>query len=488
MNIEKITKLIDKVVGKDGPFQAPSFWVHKLFTNLIENLEELGKKFERSVSNIENKTKALIANCVKSIPHYSYEELQKMADNNQLIPGQTYYLDFNNTVTGTNYFNEIDGYTNPSESLWWPFKLYITANSTNSFFEDATCYYNNRVYFVKYVFYRDFIFTWCPRSWECSNIEVHCEELGGTINFSRKDIVPNGTRSTSVRYDNGNYILRNRNNSAFSYDILVGDTVKIYSNATSNTYTGTVKAVTDRFSGIIYEWYDPTRNIKTPFPPDSSISMTFSAGHLDEDKETLTKVRPYDPYYWRNLKIEPYVLNNSHYLPRIYLSPLGHHNTGFTIDRSTSIVYIQEKIGDETNANYPIHIGTGCSNILLKNFEKTLNIPNNSDNLTIIGVTVILTSGINNLTAKGDISLCRTKSSQWTIFRNHNLLIDATEQQAAGLVFLPIDPNFVNESSEPNVINLKEINAQNYNFIGKDSNGNIRCWNPADFIDVVDVE
>lgn len=487
MNIEKITKLIDKVVGKDGPFQAPSFWVHKLFTNLIENLEELGKKFERSVSNIENKTKALIANCVKSIPHYSYEELQKMADNNQLIPGQTYYLDFANTVTGTKYFNDIDGYTNPSESIYRPFKLYITAKNNSEFFEDAKCYYNNRVFFVKYVFYRDYTFTWCPRPYECSNIEVVCEEIG-TINFSRKDIVPNGT-TRHVTYNNKNYILRNYNNSTFSYNILVGDTVTIYSNATSKTYTGTVKAVTDRFSGIIYEWYDPTRNIKTPFPPDFSVSMTFSAGHLDEDKETLTKVRPYNPYYWCNLKIEPYILNNKYYLPRIYLEPLGNHNTGFTIDRnSTGIAYIQTKIGDETNANYPIHIGTGCSNILLKNFEKTLTIPNNSDNLTIIGATVILTSGINNLTVRGNVSLCKTKASQWTIFRNHNLLIDATEQQAAGLVFLPIATNFVNESSEPNVINLKEINAQNYNFIGKDSNGNIRCWNPADFIDVVDVE
>lgn len=39
MAITKIQELIDRVVGKKGVFRAPSWWMHKILTDIVEELE-----------------------------------------------------------------------------------------------------------------------------------------------------------------------------------------------------------------------------------------------------------------------------------------------------------------------------------------------------------------------------------------------------------------------------------------------------------------
>ena len=51
MNTDKLQALIDKVVGKKGVFRAPSWWLHKILSEITDNMIPISQDYSNDFND-----------------------------------------------------------------------------------------------------------------------------------------------------------------------------------------------------------------------------------------------------------------------------------------------------------------------------------------------------------------------------------------------------------------------------------------------------
>lgn len=134
MKSQEIQKHINRIVGTEGTLRIPSWWMHKILSDLVkyckdnEGTSVTIKKYVESQLNLVGKTIEDLGTRLENIEsHVTYSELKSLRDNSQLIPGQQYRItDYVTTTTQEN-----------TKSAGHQFDIIVTADNENTLNEIA---------------------------------------------------------------------------------------------------------------------------------------------------------------------------------------------------------------------------------------------------------------------------------------------------------------------------------------------------------------
>ena len=470
MDTQKLHDLIDKVIGKDGPLRTPAYWMRRVLKDMVNNITELKTWVGDAMLILEAKVKALLANYIKSIPEFTYAELENLKDKNLLIPGQKYKMtDYKCTVS-----DHPDG-LNGSYKL--PKKqdnrhIILTALTTSQFDAKALCVRPSFVddpkfsREIQYCFARNSLYGWCLKGSEGFTIKVKHESSKTTLilKYSRPVQVSAIYKSMYVTEDGADYgCISGDVKNAFK----TGGTIVITDeNNTSIEQYYVLDIIDDSFKGVIYESKNSILNITLPC--DECILFSF---------DVTTPVKTYSisdkPLAiissslngTRNIHIRPYMKGGVVCLPRIYISG----GVSSSQDSSQNSIYIADNSTNIIVRGSNCHIGRNCSNIYLYSCSHA-----------------ILESGVYSVEINNKeyaqinsecLNLCVSGEGDAIIGAlNKNLKILSSST-------ISIASNVYQDNTETVTIDTSQKGAKL--FVSKDSNGNIRQWNPADFVDAV---
>ena len=453
MDTQKLHDLIDKVIGKDGPLRTPAYWMRMVLKDMVNNITELKTWVGDAMLVLESKVKVLLANYIKSIPEYTYAKLKELKDKGLLIPGQKYMMtDYQCTTSKVPDY--LEGYYN-SDFAPSGVKLVLEALTSSQFSTDAYLISNRHMkYFygdahIKYIFDRTPFYYWCLKPSEVTMRVLDTttgEEYSIVADFSEDTAKFVKEDNTSEVY--GYFSLDSNFKVGYTYNFRM-------TNDGTDSRPTQVLSVTDTFKGLICRFKHYGYDIDLPFDP--YIRFTFSIGSKNlVNKYVISK----DSLNFRAIHIKPFVMHktnddsNYYELPRINLVPsqtllhsfeaeIDENCTHICIDRVKGVRiargcnYIKTEIGDSIN------IGRYCNHLIINNSSR-LTIGEYCKNLYIIA----------DYTNIGDYNQPST---------------EVTIQDQC----LNIAPFTYSDSDKT----LK--------CIAKDNNGNIRQWNPADFVDTV---
>lgn len=171
--MENLIELLNKVINKNGLLKVPSYWIHKLFKDILQWIDNRFAKTDESI--ISNKTDVLnkiadIGNEIdvkfaelenkkldKESPLYSYAELKTLRDEEKLIPGHTYRMEYKCIINHDRYrstgdWSSIFGIIVEHHQLS---TIILTAIDSNVFSEDAIGYSFMEQFRLKYCFDND---------------------------------------------------------------------------------------------------------------------------------------------------------------------------------------------------------------------------------------------------------------------------------------------------------------------------------------------
>lgn len=486
MDTQKLHDLIDKVIGKSGPLRTPAWWMRRVLRDILDTIKDsqdsLNRRLNNGLSALDSKFTALDSGNIKKIQRYTYKELQIKVLNNDLIPGQTYRM--SHEVTISKIPDGLQGFYSLGSDIY--VTLLLTAKSTNSFDSDAIAIYAGKLYNVKYSFDKTKNFAWCKKKYEVDGFKA-------TINEELCEFTPNGLvygywSYITLEHEDINMISFNTNE-----EIRVGYSRTIYKNNIS--YRVEIVEVVDDFEGVIYEWYDPISNVRAPFPIVGYCPVYFSFSIERENME------PYDvagsaPWgsnkndnRWRNVTIRPYSKDGVFCWPRVVLDIVGassYQDAPSYVGYNSTNIYITRLSGGNYNDNL-IHIGDHCGNIFIDQTKGQIKILEGSDHICCIGCGAKFIGSAERMTIVGHHA---TPAYEFPVIGHvGDVYLDIRKDDAESYtkVMLLSLPK-LKEGEDTRIIELAKVGAFDYCTIGMDSNGNIRCWNPADFVDAVEPE
>lgn len=475
MEKQKLHDLIDKVIGKEGPLRTPAYWMWRVLKEVVSYIMELKIWAEDAMLKLESRINVILAKFIKSIPKYTYAELKELKDKGMLIPGQKYKLiDYKCTVSG--YPDGLDGsYKVPKTQE--ARHIILTALTTSQFDKKALCimpsHLDDPCYSreILYQFERSDLFSWSLHSCEGLTIKVKKESLDTTLilKYSHCIQLQDGLiKCLYVTEDGADYgYIESNIIDAFNqgFNIAITDI-----NSVVLGYYSVLDIIDDSFKGVIYESKNSILNITLPC--DECILFSFSVNN---------------PYYpvsisdkpiadinsriegTRNIHIRPYMKIAVMCLPRVYISGRVSSSQSY----SQNSIYI-----DDNSTNIMIrgsvncHIGRICSNIYLYSCPHAI-VGSSVDSVAIINKEYVrISPWCSNLYVAGEGEAIIGSS-------NKNLEIRSSSN-------IDIASKTYQDNMDTVTINSSQKGAKL--FVSKDSNGNIRQWNPADFVDAVDVE
>lgn len=466
MDTQKLHDLIDKVIGKTGPLRTPAWWMRRVLLEVEGCFSKVGIAIDavrrfcyNEILNLESRMKVMVANCLKSTPEYTYAELKQLSDTNKLIPGQKYILtDYRLTVSLKD--DKLGGSVYASDSFG---HITLTAKSTSSFYQSALLYHtSNNAYNVEvlYYFYRTSGYAWCLGASEVQKLTVEHNGENVELEVDEYDRDAFGNQYLKYKTKNGESFGK----IPFNTSLKVGKEVRFTSNAASS-FAVKVVSFEDPYRGIIVRYYDPVSCVELPCDPN--VTMDFSIElYGAESKQIInkkivslgTKNTVIKPYYYKNN-----TNNQSHYaIPRIAI--YGGTLSGYKYigNNCTNI-----RIGNEPESQGSFKIDDNCKHIFMYDCGD-IHIPSNSSNLLLHGSHAVFhtDSGVSNVT------LHSIGNVEFHGYCN-NTRLSAVNKAVSLCVFSVNNHEIVFEQD-------------GVYFIAKDSNGNIRQWNPADYVDAID--
>lgn len=483
MDTQKLHDLIDKVIGKNGPLRTPAWWMRRVLRDILDtikdNLDSLSRRFNNGLSTLDSKFTALDSGNIKKIQGYTYKELQIKVLNNDLIPGQTYRM--SHAVTISEIPDGLQGFYSLGSSLYAI--LLLTAKTTNSFYPDAIAMYSDKLYNVKYSFDKNENFAWCKKTYEVNGFKA-------TINEELCEFTPSGLVDGCWSY----VTLEHEDIKMISFNtnevIRVGYSRTIRKNNIS--YRVEIVEVTDDFEGVIYEYYDPISNVRAPFPLFGyyPISFSFSIERKNMEPYDVAGSAPWGSNNrWRNVTIRPYSKDGVLCWPRVVLDIVGasaYQDAPSYVGYNSTNIYITRLSGGNYN-DKPIHIGDHCNNIFIDQTKGLIKILDSSDHVSCIGCGANFIGTAERMTIIGHHATPATKFPVIGFVGDVYLDIRKDDAESYIRVMLLSLPK-LKEGEDTRIIELAKVGAFDYCNIGMDSNGNIRCWNPADFVDAVEPE
>lgn len=470
MDTQKLHDLIDKVIGKDGPLRTPAYWMRRVLKDMVNNITELKTWVGDAMLSLEAKVKVLLANYIKSIPEFTYAELENLKNKNLLIPGQKYRMtDYECTVS--DYPDGLDGsYKLPKNQDYR--HVFLTALTTSEFDKKALCvrpsYVDDPKYSreIQYCFARNEMYGWCLKGSEGFTIKVKKDSSETTLilKYSRPVQLDGVYRSLYVTEDGADYgYIAVDIKKAFKEGraIVITD-----ANKTSLGQYYVLDIIDDSFKGVIYESKNSILNITLPC--DECILFSF---------DVTTPVKTYsvsdEPLAiissslngTRNIHIRPYMKVDIVCLPRIYISG----GVSSSQSSSTNSIYIADNSTNIIVRGSNCHIGRGCSNIYLYSCSHAILEPSVNSVEIVNKSYVRIDPHCSNLLVQGEGDAILGAF-------NKNLKIRSSSA-------IDIASNVYQDNAETVIIDTSQKGAKL--FVSKDSNGNIRQWNPADFVDAV---
>lgn len=481
MDTQKLHDLIDKVIGKSGPLRTPAWWMRRVLRDILDtikdSLDSLNRRFNNGLSALDSKFTALDSGNIKKIPRYTYKELQKKVSNNDLIPGQTY--DTAIKVTISDIPDGLPGSYRLSSSMF--VALHLTAASTNSFYPDAIAIEGGKSYNVKYSFYKDKSFAWCKKKYEVNGFKA-------TINDELCEFYPVGKTEGYWSYNTDDH--EDIKGISFNTNEVVDVGYSRLINKNNIYYHFEIVEVVDDFEGVIYEWYDPISNVRAPFPIVGYLRFSFSIERENMEPYDVVDSYPWGSRArWRNVTIRPYSKDGVFCWPRVVLDIVGassYQDAPSYVGYNDTNIYITRLSGGNYE-DVPIHIGDNCNNIFFDQTKGQIKILDGSDHISCIGCGAKFIGPAERITIVGHHAMPASKFPVIGFVGDVYLDIRKDDAESYTKVMLLSLPK-LKEGEDTRIIELAKVGAFDYCNIGMDSNGNIRCWNPADFVDAVEPE
>lgn len=427
-----------------------------VFLNLKNEVSDLLLK-------LESRLTVMISKCIKSIPEYTYAELKELKNKGLLIPGQTYkMIDYEPTVSF--YKDGLQGRIQAPSNV--QAYIYLTALSSGSFYEHA--YIEGDYHSHCDIFYRfdrcNDLYSWSFRPNEGYDfIAVDRDGNEMRINYAF-GVEGDGSSTDKAGYScNGSFVF-------------IGSRIEVNKIITITPMDGTPYQVTvkeildDKYRGLIYRYQDLQRNIDIPCDP--TLLLNFTVNLPDGNTYDVTNREIY-AHGSRNICIKPYYNKDDlSIIPRIYI------NGSTTSGQSASIYNIY--IGENCS-----HIVTRYSTVLIRAYASHVYVY--SSNLIAHGNSIgIEAINVDRFECGVDVINVRAKNLMECFIPTGNrrvgfkgVVTDTVSVKLLGSIF---------DSSEGTAFTEYSVEAQNFVYFGKDSNGNIRQWNPADFVDAVEPE
>lgn len=493
MDTPKLHDLIDKVIGKKGSLRVPAYWMWKVLKYLISWVEHL-------VSNLEISLRNELNFYTRKPSRYTYEELKKLAAEGSLKVGQTYILtdyvaslgyfanhllkDIEPIVTQSTRINEIHLTARTNKEFNLPVKGFISSSNPS-----ISLAFEGQFHFSRYTV------GFNPLSWVLLSGE-NCRITGrwgdskkpfsdeDTLTFDRFDLDIDTSKVATVAAifkdtkDNEFILYTSIDNSDFrdsSHKILFiggGPTI----DGVICSYFHYTK-LEDPFKGIFSEFSVPSRNIHFPYDPlgysfivngtfyTSSIIEGYSSGLAEFSPCYNIRVSPYFIYRGDTKKApyEPWASDNVQILNGvvtknvsdvevtgksyncIFVKQVSHFDA-YQVKFKASIFASSNIVIDMTRGEH------GGGNFIIENCNK-LNLSPSMDAVGIANTLIVRNSMGNDflhIASRG---------------------VDVTHEIEG-----------VRPSSIPWIVTHRKV------ILAQDSNSNIRQWNPADFVDAVEVE
>ena len=487
MDTQKLHDLIDKVIGKEGPLRTPAYWMRMVLVNFIDFIVENILRMESKISYIQSKFTLLAANALQKTPHYTYNELKHLKDNNMLVPGQVYETTYESQYSMSSFVDGLGGsyYLQYSNS----YRLLLTAIGNNGFSSDAIAYESNTgtKFNVKYNFERTNKFAWCAKTNEVAYLYASRTGENRKYYFNLDRSYSNED-TRCIRYYTWVsgaigpvYIYINDGEQ-----IKVGDIFKVETNEGELSFT--IEEIRDSFSGFIYEWYDPVNNIRTPFIPGNDMLFSFQIERTGLEPFTVEE-RPiwgsYGYSYFRNVTIRPYSKDGIYYLPRIAFNYVQNvKDTSIYIGYNSTHIYIDWKVDKITDS--PIYIGDNCKDIFIYRAPGVVYLNPGQTKISLIGSSAKFIGASSRVTLDS-YDMTATKDAP-IFYRVSDVFLNIKKDESNVYGKITVSCSKYGDSETPMIINLSETNDFEYCTIGTDSNGNVRCWNPADYVDAIEPE
>lgn len=460
MDTQKLHDLIDKVIGKSGPLRTPAWWMRRVLRSLIDFINDVKAEILKAMD-------AMRKEFVGIERGYTYAELKQLKDAGRLVPGQRYVMtDYRFTASlippSLDPEVKLTAGNRTMETL-----LILTASSQSEFDRKALFKQQDRGYNeigwceVDYIFDRVSSHLWCLAAYELNPMyavntgtgeEMHLELLrvekrSGSYRMYYRDVDNDkeyyyGIDMVSRASLPNTMLLKNDENSNLLYIKVTPD-----------------KSV-DPYRGIIVRMVNPERHIDVPFDyTDANISFSLETPFGLESVSDKPVVDNYGRNQ-RNVRIRKLVYDGYYFFP-VLCQEGGYHVdmeiahyaiisdgfvtlTGYSHHVSVTTPYC--KLHNVTNC----HIGGAASGNTFNGWKTICNVKDSTFNLGLLCPTIEDSTNIKVEYSKG--------IAPWpcTISVGKN----------SGLVEIKLEKRYV----------------------GKDSNGNIRQWNPADFVDAVEPE
>lgn len=442
--------------------------MRRVLNDVVNKILELKTWIGDAMLKLESRVNVLVANCIKSIPEYTYVELKKLKDKGLLIPGQKYKLmDYRCTLSDVP--DGLDGsYAVPAHSER---HIILAALSKNEFSEDAlmpigeASFHHERI--IKYHFERTTYLRWCLAYGEGFKKLKMEWESGQTFNLSYVNTVLIG----SLYYccysadDGTSYCIRNSTDVWQKYKFR--ERIDIYDNEANYVGLAYVRdVVEDSFRGIIYYVRFPYVNITLPC--DERICFTFDVkgpGAISISGKPILRLSN-GPDFSKNVHVEPYTQRGHYYLPRIYISG----SAATTQSTSESIIRIESHSTNIVIQGSKCHIGRWCNNLRIYSCHELVVGDGVAESfISTYDGRIAGNCGNLNINAHG------IRIGQFNYYLK---VVSYSDIVVATNVFY--------DNNE--IFNIEHKDSRRLIIVASDSNGNIRQWNPADFVDAIEPE
>lgn len=441
---------------------------------------------------LESQINTILANVIKSIPEYTYDELKKLKDKGMLIPGQKYLINDYKP-----FFRQSSEWVE-SASDDAKGKIIIKAITQYEFDERVLLIRGGLQYHCKYCFDRNPLgFNWCPREHEWEIIREPLPTGSSLMEYRKAG--PSSMLNDLITNAGNRYIFYMDGASAIRRAVKVedGTLYEVVNTSNLTSLNRTVDNYVDGYRGIIYELVYEDEPKRLPYDPFHFVYFTEEfSGVKVEAKYPIVNLLGSSIYIGDNISgvntPGTYYNQPQRKLPLIQITGLRGVTSPLT---KLCRIYIGQncsKIIANMSYGGSLYIEGNCTNVYLRFVNA--NISANSSriyiqwpvqSLNLIGTCTDVTirnSSYMNISADPLVMPCNIEVNS---SKNLDLDLNLQALPKANVVVCPL------QLTEKTTISLKDTAESNFDgclFIGRDSNSNIMQWNPADVVDAVDVE
>ena len=449
MDTQKLHDLIDKVVGKDGPLRTPAYWMRRVLKKLVEYSKDIHESGLMEIA----KLKASLSVYFKTPSKFTYDELYELANAGNLVPGQQYILTdyvFTTSLRSSRICAGFYAGTYGKRLL-----IYLTALDEKTFSSKAKCVNkyvdNSKEWDVDFFFFGCKKYAWNRRTKEVPVFSATSSD-GNTKRFTLSSVGVSSvyyTDEDGVEWETiGDDFDIGNNNSPVKY-LSSGSIIPLRRRNIDTSYEKFfITSLDEPFRGLIAKAYSNVRNVEVPYDPwvtTPAFQLTLPTGStLDIGKSDL------NPNI-TNYTLKPCFYDELIYMPKVKIEYRG--DLPCYIGYNCDCVYIY------STDNGPYFIGDNSKNIYLPNKNSgKVYISGNCSNISVNTTSLYFTALGKCFNIEFSSVSSTTKPQTYVVLGNSS--------------YLKTDNGY----GDPLL------------FIGLDSAGNIRQWNPADFVDAVEPE